>query len=351
MNAVALSLPRAMGVAELAPQHRKRWDTFVQDHPDGTFFHLCGWSEVLQRAFGHRSFYLLSEEGGDITGVLPLAQVRSRLFGNALISTPFCVYGGALAASDEARRRLEDSACNLAIHLGVDYLELRNRTRSRPEWPCRDLYVTFRKGISADPEQNLAAIPRKQRAMVRKGRDAGLSAEIDTDTARLYDLYSRSLRALGTPVFTRRYLEVLREVFGSACDVMIITRSGHPVAGVLSLYFRDEVLPYYGGSTGVARECAGNDFMYWELMRRAGTRGIRVFDFGRSKRGSGSYRFKTHWGFKPQQLFYEYFLVRAARAPDLSPANPRFGLAIEIWKRLPLTLTRWLGPPVARYLG
>jgi len=132
---------------------------------------------------------------------------------------------------------------------------------------------------------------------------------------------------------------------------MIVSRGGRAVAGVMSFYFRDEVLPYYGGSTGEARECAGNDFMYWELMRRAGESRLRVFDFGRSKRDSGPYRFKTHWGFEPEPLYYEYFLVRAGKMPDLSPANPRYGMAIEIWKRLPLVVTRWLGPPVARFLG
>ncbi len=120
---------------------------------------------------------------------------------------------------------------------------------------------------------------------------------------------------------------------------------------MLSFYFRDEVLPYYGGGTERAREHFANDFMYWQLMCRAAERGVGIFDFGRSKRDSGAYKFKVHWGFEPQPLHYEYFLVRATQMPNLSPNNPRYRLMIATWKRLPLGVTKVLGPPLARYLG
>lgn len=119
----------------------------------------------------------------------------------------------------------------------------------------------------------------------------------------------------------------------------------------MSFYFRDEVIPYYGGGTGGARDVAGNDFMYWDLMCRAASRGVRVFDFGRSKLDVGSFRFKKHWGFEPQPLYYEYHLVKAGRVPDVNPLNPRYRLFIEGWKRLPLSVSRLLGPLLARSLG
>jgi len=353
MNAAprAASPTTAAQVAQLTRPDEASWDRFVHAHPEGTFFHLAGWRTVLERAFGHRSYYLLAQDDAGVQGVLPLARVRSRLFGDALISTPFCVYGGAIATSEATRRALEDSAFDLAQSLGVDYLELRNRRRCRPELPSKDLYVTFRKQIHPDHEANLAAIPRKQRAMVRKGIGAGLGVELDDGVDRLYRVYSDSVRNLGTPVFSRRYLDVLREVFPKECEVQSITLAGTPVAAVLSFYFRDEVLPYYGGGTAQARDCYANDFMYWALMRRAAERGVRIFDYGRSKRDSGSFRFKTHWGFEPEPLHYEYFLVRARSMPDLSPNNPRYRALIGTWRRLPLWVTRVIGPPVARYLG
>jgi FemAB-related protein (PEP-CTERM system-associated) len=211
--------------------------------------------------------------------------------------------------------------------------------------------VTFRKTFTADAEKNLLAIPRKQRAMVRKGIQKGLQPEIDGSTDRLYDMYSESLRNLGTPVFSRRYLEVLRDVFGDDCEVLTVTHEGRPVSSVLSFYFRDEVLPYYGGGTAAARAVAGNDFMYWAVMERARELGKSLFDYGRSKYGTGSFDFKVNWGFEAQPLSYEYYLVKSKAMPNLSPTNPKFRLAIDLWRRLPLSLTQLLGPPVAKYLG
>jgi FemAB-related protein (PEP-CTERM system-associated) len=331
---------------------RDAWNAFVRAHPDGTFFHLAEWQYVLHRSFGHASHYLLAESAqGEIRGVLPLVRVKSLLFGDALVSTPFCVYGGIVAADDAAQVALTREACVLARRLGVDHLEMRNRRRQHPEWPVKELYVTFRKSIDPDSETNMLAIPRKQRAMVRKGIKEGLRVEIDKQVDRHYDIYTESLRNLGTPPFSRNYLRVLQEVFGEQVDIVTILRGQQPVASVLNFYFRDEVLPYYGGGTSEARSVAGNDFMYWSVMERAREKGCRIFDYGRSKLGTGAFDFKSNWGFEPEQLHYEYFLVRRKEMPNLSPSNPKYGAAIALWRKLPLKLTQLFGPPLAKYLG
>ncbi len=330
----------------------ERWDAFVRAHPDGSFFHLSGWARVIEEGLGHKAHYLLAERDGEIRGVLPLGRVRSRLFGDALSSTPFCVYGGAVAADDTARETLERAACDLARELRVDYLELRNRERRHHDWPAKDLYVTFVKEIDPDPERNLLAIPRKQRAMVRKGIEAGLRGDIDDDLDRFFDVYSASVHRLGTPVFPPRYFRALRQVFGEQCELLtVFDRDGAAVSSVMSFYFRDQVLPYYGGSLAEARNLKANDFMYWDLMRRACERGIRVFDYGRSKVGTGSYHFKLHWGFEPTPLAYEYCLVRAGSVPDINPLNPKYRMFIALWQRMPLALSRRIGPLIARNLG
>ncbi len=339
-------------VKPLTADDMQRWDAFVENAPQATFFHRAGWKTVIERAFRHRCHYLYAERDGRIEGVLPLAHVRSRLFANALISTPFCVYGGAVAETDEARRALDAAASDLARRLKVDYLELRQLQPRHAHWPTKDdLYFTFRKPISGDADENLAQIPRKQRAVVRKGIKSGMQSEIDRDVDRLYEVYSESVRNLGTPVFSRKYLVLLRQVFGDACEVLTVTHDGRVVASVLSFYFRDEVLPYYGSGTPLARDFKGNDFMYWELMRRAGERGVRMFDFGRSKADTGPFQFKKHWGFEPQPLYYEYLLVRSQEMPNLSPTNPRYQRVISAWKKLPLRVTQVVGPPLARNLG
>ncbi len=329
-----------------------RWEAYVAAHPEATFFHRYPWARVLRRAFGHRQHFLLAERQDTVVGLLPLAEVRSRLFGHTLASLPFCVYGGVLADDPAAVDALRDAARQLATSLGVDSLELRNQQPSGSDWPTKDLYYTFRKTITGDNEANLKAIPNRQRAMIRKAIKHGLQSDEDSGTQRLYRVYAESVRNLGTPVFSRRYLDILREEFGKDCRVLMISEDGVDVAGVMSFYFRDEVLPYYGGSVARAREIRGcNHFMYWELMRRSAEEGQRVFDFGRSKRDTGPFDFKKHWGFEPQPLPYEYFLVRADEVPNVSPSNPKYRLLVNTWRRLPLPVANFLGPPLARHLG
>ena len=240
----------------------------------------------------------------------------------------------------------------LANSLQVDYLELRNLTPQNADWPTKDsLYFTFRKRISTDTDENLTAVPRKQRAMIRKAIKVGLETHLDAGIDSLYDMYSQSVRNLGTPVFSKQYFSLLKAEFGDECEITIISKDGRPVSGVMSFYFRDEILPYYGGGTSEARALSANDFMYWQVMCQAAERGVQIFDYGRSKIDTGPYRFKKHWGFEPQPLHYEYGLVRSTDMPNLSPTNPKYRLFINLWKRMPLPLSRLLGPMVSRNLG
>nr|BAL54418.1 hypothetical conserved protein [uncultured Gammaproteobacteria bacterium] len=340
-----------MRIEILSARLGSRWDAFVTNHPQASFFHLHGWKTVLEEAFGHPSYYLYAEQDGEIVGVLPLAQIKSRLFGNRLISTPFCVYGGALACDPKVLAALEQAAVDLARKLQVGWLELRYLKPSNSNRPRSNLYVTFRKVLAEEVEANFQAIPRKQRAMVRKGMEAGLSATIDEGIDRFYRVYAESVRNLGTPVFPKRYFQILKQVFGKACEVLVVEHQGRPVAGVMSFYFRDQVLPYYGGGTAAARKLHANDFMYWEVMRRAVAKGVRVFDYGRSKQGTGSFRFKTHWGFTPEPLHYEYELIRSSALPEINPLNPKYRLFVKLWRHLPLPMASLIGPWLARSLG
>lgn len=341
----------AVQVRELVPGDARRWDTFVKNCPHATFFHLSGWREVVERCFGYRTVYLYAEADGAIQGVLPLGHIKTKLFGNALISTPFCVYGGIAADTPEAGEALLDAARGRGEALGVGHVELRHMAPRSEHSEPHPLYVNFGRPFSADPDENLKDIPRKQRAMVRKGIKAGLRGEDDATVDRFFDLYSESLRNLGTPVLPRRWFRTVKDVFGDDCSVLTITRDGAPVSSVMSYHFRDQVLPYYGGGGDAARQYKANDFMYWELMTRAASRGATWFDYGRSKVDTGSYSFKKNWGFEPQPLYYEYHLVRARGVPEINPTNPRYRAFINLWQRLPLGASRILGPLLARGLA
>lgn len=348
----------AIAVRSLQAHEHARWDAFVDACPDATFFHRAGWKTIMEQGFGHDSHFLYAEQDGRIAGVLPLAHVRSRLFGTSLVSLPFCVYGGIAGGSPAVRLALDDAAQALARRHGVGHLEYRWREveENAPEsadacWLQKPLYATFRRPLRVDAEQNLLAIPRKQRAVVRKAMSAGLHSSTEHDLSHFYPIYAASVHRLGTPVFARRHFALLRTVFGTDCDILTVYHGQQAQASVLLFYFRDEVLPYYGGGTPLARSTGANDFMYWETMRRACERGCHLFDFGRSKLGTGAYDFKKNWGFTPQPLPYAYQLVRATALPEVNPLNPRYALFIRAWRHLPLPLANLLGPHIVRQLG
>jgi FemAB-related protein (PEP-CTERM system-associated) len=330
----------------------RAWDEFVERCPDATFFHRAGWREILEECFGHRTHYLVAERAGQTVGVLPLAEIKSLLFGHSLVSLPFCAYGGVAATDAGAITALHDAARAIGERVSAAHLELRDRVRREPDWPQQDLYVTFRKEILPDVEANMLAIPRKQRAMVRKGIKHGLASHLDPDAGRFFALYADNVHRHGTPPLSKRYFDMLRRVFGDATEVLTVTDSeGKPLSSVLSFYFRDEVLPYYAGDDVAARDLAANDFKYWELMRRACERGIRVFDYGRSKRGTGPFDFKKNWGFEPTPLAYEYCLFRRESIPENNPLNPKYRALIALWRRLPLPVANALGPHLVKSLG
>lgn len=339
-------------VRELAPEDAERWEAFVERTSEASFFHCLGWREILEGCFGHRARYLLAERNKGLVGVLPLAEVKSLFFGHSLVSLPFCAVAGVAAADAEAAAALHRAARELGERLGARHLELRNSTPRSPGWPRQDLYAGFRKPLLPDAAANMAAIPRKQRAMVRKGIKHGLAAELDPGVERFFALYADNLHRHGTPPLPKRYFEALRRRFGDAVEVLtVVDSSAKPVSSVLSFYFKDEVLPYYAGDCSEARELAANDFKYWELMRRACERGVRVFDFGRSKQGTGPFDFKRNWGFEPAPLAYEYCLYRRSSIPQHNPLNPKYRAAIALWRRLPLSVANALGPHFARSLG
>ena len=351
-NDLQLAVDGTLCIRAFAEHDRPRWTNFVAACPDATFFHRIEWRDIIEAVFGHRTHYLLAERGGQITGVLPLAQVKSLLFGHSLVSLPFAVYGGAAVNDVHTRSMLHAAACELARNLSVDHLELRNRALYERGWPQQDLFVTFRKPIQPNVEANLQAIPRKQRAMVRKGIQRGLKGEINANVDRFFDLYADNAHRHGTPPFPKKYFVALQQTFGDACEVLtVVSAQGRPVSGVMSFYFRDEVLPYYAGDVPEARDLAANDFKYWELMRRACERGCRVYDYGRSKRDTGSFDFKTHWGFEPQPLHYEYKLFKRDQVPQNNPSNPKYQAVIRLWRRLPRPLVNALGPAIVRNLG
>lgn len=338
-----------MEIKALKDEDSWRWDEFVYRNPSATLFHTTAWRRIIESVFNYRSFYYYAEQEGKIVGICPLFLVQSFLFGNSLISTPFATYGGILGDGPEARRRLLAKAEEVGRAAGAKYIELKSIDRTFQELPTKRLYVTFRQELYEDPERNFKLIPRKTRRMIRLSLSNGLSIERSDDLEQFYDIYAASLRRLGTPSFPKSLFErILAELPGQSA-IFLVKQSGRAAAGVLTFFYRDTILPYYGGAYQQYNGYAVNNFMYWKLIEYGCNNGFKVFDFGRSKIGSGSYEFKKHWGMEERPLEYEYCLLKAREMPNFSPANPRFHIWINLWKRLPLSLTKLMGPHIVRH--
>jgi FemAB-related protein (PEP-CTERM system-associated) len=341
-----------MDIKRFNDSDRERWDHFVNAHPAGTFFHRIGWKNILEQTFDFHPAYLYAEEKGEIRGIFPLFPIKGLFAPRCLISTPFAVYGGILVENDLAKKLLLESARAVAQNERADYIELKSIRPGFDHLPIKDLYVTFLQTLHADPEENLNLIPRKTRRMVRVGIKTGLETEITRDEIEtFYDIYARSLKNLGTPVFPKQLFVNIRKELPEESFILYVRYQGKRVAGVLTFIYKDCLMPYYGGSDREYNHLAVNNFMYWKLMEYGCLNGFKTFDFGRSKKwgGSGSYEFKRHWGMEEINLAYQYDLLKGSELPNISPTNAKFKLFINTWKKLPLAVTKVIGPRLVKY--
>jgi FemAB-related protein (PEP-CTERM system-associated) len=357
MNMTPASGIIGVRVADLSdPDERSRIEAYVLAHQAGTPFHLPAWSMAVARGCRQTSHYLVAGQGdGTLAGVLPLTECRSPLFGTVLASAGFGVGGGILAEGTAAVAALADACWSLAQRLGCPGIELRGGLHPGPDWTVEDQrYQGFVKPLARDDEAELAAIPRKQRAEVRKAMAGDFEIRVGSDRAAAaahYRVYSEMVRNLGTPVFPRRLFTEVLDAFGTGADILTVWHRGAPVSSVLSLYWKGAVYPYWGGGTAAARALRANDRLYFELMHHARARGCTRFDFGRSKTGTGPAAYKRSWGFEPQPLTYYDRVADGAAIRDASPLNPKYRLQIALWKKLPLWAANLAGPTIARGLG
>ena len=336
--------------------HARAIDAYVAAHPRGSAFHRAGWSRAVERGCGQRAHYLVAGGEGSLRGVLPLTEVHSPLFGRALASAGFAVGGGPIGDDQAAVDALADAAWTLAGRLSCPSLELRGGALpSAAGWHVEEgSYAGFARALANDDEAELLAIPRKQRAEVRRAQGFDLALRTgrdEQDRADHYAVYAESVRNLGTPVFPRGLFDAVLDEFGEDADILTVSHEGRPLSSVLSLYHKGVVMPYWGGGTRDARTWRANDMMYYALMLHARGRGCTAFDFGRSKFGTGAFAFKKNWGFEPEPLSYAIRTADGQEPRQINPLSPRYGLQIALWQKLPLGIANRLGPWIAKGLG
>ncbi len=353
MNA-PVKLPTAIIQVDLTDAATtQRIEDFVREQR-GSVFHRPAWLRAVETGTGQRASGLIAEQMGAITGWLPLTEVRSALFGQALVSSGFGVGGGILADSPEVVQSLADAAQAHAIRHSIPSIEVRGGTIPQGWDRITDKHAEFVAPLSDDDEAQLLSIPRKSRAEVRKGLKNGLEVHIgrsNDDLAAHYAVYSESVRNLGTPVFPKRLFSAMLDGFPESSDILTVFANGAPISSVLSFYHGGAVMPYWGGGVHAARNLRANELMYYKLMCHARERGMDRFDFGRSKTGSGPYHFKKNWGFEPKSLTYGKWSAPGHEARDVDPTSEAYSRKIELWKKLPLPIANMIGPWIARGLA
>ena len=347
--------PLAQGpvvVSAFAPADAARWDAFVKQQAGASVYHLSGWRKVCQSAFGHECPYLMAEVAGELVGVLPLVRLKSRLFGHFVVSMPYFNYGGALCQSEAARQALLEAATELAQRDGCSHMELRD-TSSLPGWPARTDKVAMWLTLPESVEALWQRLGSKVRAQIKKSREAQLSfsfggAELLDDFYRVFAIH---MRDLGTPVYSKRFFAtILRDGPGQPVLVVGRDKQGKPVSVAMLLRFGQRMEVPWASTLRSAHGANANMALYWQLLSYACEQGCQQFDFGRSTQDAPTHRFKKQWGAQPVQLHWHYWLASGGELPQLNPNNPKYRLAISVWQRLPVWLTKLIGPPIVRNL-
>ena len=337
------------------PDARRRLDAFVAGQSGSEFFHRPHWSRAVERGCGQKSHCLVAERAdGALAGCLPLTEIRSFLFGHALVSAGFGTGGGILAAEPAAVAALAEAAWDLARSLGCGSVELRGG--ALPEgWPRREgVHAAFSAELQPDPEAMLRAMPKRLRYEVRRALACDFEVSAGNDPRHVeafYRVYAECVRNLGTPVFPAGLFEAMADEFGRDCDVLVVWKDGRPLAANFNLYHAGAGQCHWGGGTAEARGNRANDLMMYAYMRHLAERGCTRADFGRSKIGSGAYDRKRMWHLDERPLVYAVRTAEGAAPRDVSPVSSKYRLQVELWKKLPLALANAVGPVIARGLG
>jgi FemAB-related protein (PEP-CTERM system-associated) len=341
----------SVSVAAECPPDIAPWDAFVDRTPTACLYHLHAWGDVIAETFGHRPIRLTARSGAsELVGVLPLVQLNSRVFGRMLVSLPYFNYGGICSASDHVRDALFEAAIDVARRGRCDFLEVRTDGDWHRDLPCKTAKVAMRLDLPASPDELWKGLGSKLRSQVQRPRKEGMTALVGREELLddFYSVFSVNMRDLGTPVYPRALFRNILRRFPDRTWIAAVYLNGAPVAAGFLAGFRERLEIPWASSLRSYNRLGPNMLLYWTCLQFACRSGYAVFDFGRSTRGEGTYRFKEQWGARPYPLYWYYWLRNGSDVPQVNPSNPRYRAAVETWKRLPLGLTRWLGPRIVR---
>ena len=343
---------RGVTIRLLAEEDRRHWDEYVVNSATSSGYHLSGWKDVIEDSFGHRTYYLFAEDSESrIKGVLPLVHMKSLLFGNFVVSLPYFNYGGVCADDDEISKSLLKAAVDIATDINADHIELRHTRPASNGLPAKTHKVSMRLTLPADPEELWLSFPSKLRSQIRRPAREEMYSRLggEEELESFFDVFSTNMRDLGTPVYSRKFFSnILRKFPDKTRISTIYSKGGEPVASGFLFGFKETLEIPWASSLRCFSQYSPNMLLYWNVLKYACENNYRVFDFGRSTAGEGTYRFKEQWGAKPVQLYWNFWMKNVGPLPELNPKNPKYQTAIKIWQKLPIGLTRLIGPRVVK---
>jgi FemAB-related protein (PEP-CTERM system-associated) len=324
------------------------WDSFIERQIGWTHFHRYGWRRVIGRSFGHESHYFMARDGGGaLRAVLPLVHVRSRIFGNFLVSMPFLNYGGPIG-EDAAQRCLVAEAVALARRKKVDLLELRCRGERDLELHASQRKITVVLDLSsAGSARQFKAFDSKLRSQIRRPEKEGVAVQFGPEQLdAFYTVFARNMRDLGTPVMPRSFFRHAQDEFGESMWIGAAYHERHPVAAACGFQWGSEFELTWASSLRSHSRMAPNMILYWRFIERASEAGLAHFNFGRCSPGSGTHRFKKQWGSRDEQLFW----YQDSRRGGMTTPSPEgaYSLGPRVWRHLPLSVANALGPLIVR---
>ncbi len=329
---------------------RRAWDELVTRAECSSFCHLAGWREILSDVLGAECLYWqVVDADGALHGILPLVRVRSRIFGHYLVSLPFLNYGGPLG-SQAAQDRLVQDAVTEARRTRADLLELRTRDPGGFDLPVSSRKITVLLPLPSDAETLFRRFPAKLRSQIRRPMKEGLEVRFGPEQREpFYEVFARTMRDLGTPVLPRAFFERVSATFADLVVFGVVYRGEQPLAAGCGFVWRGEFEMTWAGALRESRTFAANMLLYWTFMEQMIARGVRMFNFGRCTPGGGTHRFKKQWGGVDVPLPWLQWSARE-RTVMPTPDRPAFRLASAVWRRLPLALTKKVGPVIARQI-
>ncbi|MEW6417376.1 MAG: FemAB family XrtA/PEP-CTERM system-associated protein [Nitrospirota bacterium] len=351
-----------MGIRIFREEDRERWDSFVMNTGNSSCYHLTGWKNVIERSFGHKSYYLLAEDiENKVRGILPLVQLKSVLFGNFMISLPYFNYGGICTDNEEIFIQLLKEATKIAAERKSEHIELRhtqhisNGLKVNPvgihSYGVKTTKVSMRLELPQNSEELWKSFSSKLRSQIKRPIKEEMYSKLgkEEELDSFYTVFSTNMRDLGTPVYSKEFFKnIFKEFPESAWICTIYTKEKQPVASGFIVGFKETLEIPWASSLRSYNHYSPNMLLYWSALKFACENGYKVFDFGRSTPGEGTYKFKEQWGAKPVQLYWHYWMRNGGPLPELNPKNPKYQLAIKIWQKLPVSLTRVIGPRIVK---